>query len=152
MGSGPAAMNRSTCLRRRPEKASEGSSELWRRSQARPLPAGRGIRDAAMQLPRTGHLGSPQRILHANVADADYSGLRVGGRGRSTPNRTRASTRLSTYRICRCLDLLNALDPRVVFPIKEWVLPPALLGLNDFSHHNSAPVIKKFTSLLEFLE
>lgn len=52
----------------------------------------------------------------------------------------------------RCLDLLIAFDLCVVFPIKEWIPLPALFDLNDFSHHNSAPVIKEFESLLDFLE
>ena len=44
----------------------------------RPISTGRDYRDAAVQLPRTGHCGLPQRLLQANVADADHSDVRCG--------------------------------------------------------------------------
>lgn len=45
---------------------------------ARPTAAGRDYHEAAVQLPRTGHSGLPQRFLQANVADADFAVIRCG--------------------------------------------------------------------------
>ncbi len=56
----------------------ETSIIVHERRRTRPIPAGRDYHDAAVQLPRTGHSGLPQRFLQANVADADHSDVRCG--------------------------------------------------------------------------